>query len=268
LEAGAPLKLLDAIDRHKITCLFTAPTAYRAMLVSLDGHDLSSLRRCVSAGETLPETTWQAWFDATGVKLIDGIGATEMLHIFISASDDDIRPGRTGRAVPGYQAEVVDDDLRPLPPDTPGRLAVRGPTGCRYLADDRQTTYVREGWNLTGDIYEKDNDGYFRYIARADDMIVSSGYNIAAPEVENALLTHPAVMETAVVGTPDPERGMLVAAYVVLNPKFSPSDDLRGELQDHVKATIAPYKYPRVLKFADALPKTATGKLQRFRLKT
>lgn len=268
LEAGAPPRLLEAIEQHGITCLFTAPTAYRAMLGSLDEHDVTSLRRCVSAGETLPEATWQAWLDATGVKLIDGIGATEMLHIFISASDDDIRPGRTGRAVPGYVAEVVDDDLLPVPPHTPGRLAVRGPTGCRYLADDRQSVYVRGGWNLTGDIYEKDDDGYFRYIARADDMIVSSGYNIAAPEVENALLAHPAVLETAVVGIPDEDRGMLVAAYVVLNPEFSPSDDLRGELQDHVKATIAPYKYPRVLEFAEALPKTATGKLQRFRLKT
>jgi 2-aminobenzoate-CoA ligase len=268
LESGSPPNLLTAIDRHNITCLFTAPTAYRAMLSGMKDHDISSLRRCVSAGETLPEATWQAWFDATGMKLIDGIGATEMLHIFISASDDDIRPGRTGRAVPGYRAEVVDDDMQPLPPHTPGRLAVRGPTGCRYLADDRQMVYVRDGWNLTGDIYEKDNDGYFRYIARADDMIVSSGYNIAAPEVENALLTHAAVAETAVVGTPDPDRGMLVTAYVVLNPEFSPSDDLRGELQDHVKATIAPYKYPRVLEFVDALPKTATGKLQRFRLKT
>lgn len=268
LESGSPPKLLEAIDHHKISCLFTAPTAYRAMLSAIEDHNISSLRRCISAGETLPEATWQAWFDATGVKLIDGIGATEMLHIFISASDDDIRPGRTGRAVPGYQAEVVDDDMKPLPSHTPGRLAVRGPTGCRYLADDRQSVYVRDGWNLTGDIFEKDDDGYFRYIARADDMIVSSGYNIAAPEVENALLTHAAVAETAVVGTPDPDRGMLVTAYVVLTPDFSPSDDLRGELQDHVKATIAPYKYPRVLEFVDALPKTATGKLQRFRLKT
>ncbi len=268
LEVGAPPRLLEAIERHRITCLFTAPTAYRAMLGELAGHDVSSLRRCVSAGETLPEATWRAWFDATGMKLIDGIGATEMLHIFISASDDDIRPGRTGRAVPGYRAVVVDDHLQPLPANTPGRLAVQGPTGCRYLDDERQSVYVRDGWNLTGDIYEMDEDGYFRYIARADDMIVSSGYNIAAPEVENALLSHPAVLEVAVVGTPDPERGMLVSAYVVLTPDSSPSDDLRGELQDHVKATIAPYKYPRVLEFVEALPKTATGKLQRFRLKS
>lgn len=268
LEVGAPPRLLEAIEQHRITCLFTAPTAYRAMLTDIASRDVSSLRRCVSAGETLPEATWRAWFEATGVPLIDGIGATEMLHIFISASDDDIRPGRTGRAVPGYRAQVVDDDLQPLPPNTPGRLAVQGPTGCRYLDDDRQSVYVRGGWNLTGDIYEMDEDGYFRYIARADDMIVSSGYNIAAPEVENALLSHPAVQEVAVVGTPDEDRGMVVTAYVVLAPITSPSDDLRRELQDHVKANIAPYKYPRVLEFVEALPKTATGKLQRFRLRS
>lgn len=277
LEAGAPARLLEAIERHRVTCVFTAPTAYRAMLSQLREHELSehqahppnvtSLRRCISAGETLPEATWQAWFDATGIALIDGIGATEMLHIFISASDEDIRPGFTGRAVPGYRAQVVDDEMQPLPANTPGRLAVQGPTGCRYLADERQTVYVRDGWNLTGDIYVMNDDGYFRYIARADDMIVSSGYNIAAPEVENSLLTHPAVAEVAVVGVPDAERGMLVCAHVVLTPQYSPSDDLRGELQDHVKATIAPYKYPRVLEFVETLPKTATGKLQRFRLK-
>lgn len=268
LEVGAPPKLLDAISTHGITCLFTAPTAYRAMLPMLEEADVRSLRRCVSAGETLPEATWRAWKEATGVELIDGIGATEMLHIFISASDAEIRPGFTGRAVPGYRAKVVDEDMQEVSAGTPGRLAVQGPTGCRYLDDERQRNYVRDGWNLTGDVYVMDDGGYFRYVARADDMIVSSGYNIAAPEVENALLTHPAVMETAVVGMPDPDRGMLVTAYVVLHPQFSPSDDLRGELQDHVKATIAPYKYPRVLEFTEALPKTATGKLQRFRLKS
>lgn len=268
LEAGAPSRLLEAIGHNKITCLFTAPTAYRAMLASVSEVDVTSLRRCISAGETLPAATWQAWLDATGIKLIDGIGATEMLHIFISASDQDIRPGFTGKVVPGYRAQIVDEDMSPVDPGTPGRLAVQGPTGCRYLDDARQTNYVRDGWNLTGDVYVMDEDGYFQYVARADDMIVSSGYNIAAPEVENALLTHPAVLETAVIGTPDSERGMLVTAYVVLNPDFSASDDLRGELQDHVKATIAPYKYPRVLEFAEALPKTATGKLQRFRLKS
>lgn len=268
LEAGAPPKLLEAIERHGITCLFTAPTAYRAMLPLLENTDVSCLRRCVSAGETLPEATWHAWREATGIELIDGIGATEMLHIFISASDADIRPGFTGKAVPGFRAQVVDEQMKAVGPGTPGRLAVQGPTGCRYLDDERQTNYVKAGWNLTGDIYVMDDDGYFRYVARADDMIVSSGYNIAAPEVENSLLSHPAVQETAVVGVPDADRGMLVAAYVVLSPGFSPSDHLRGELQDHVKATIAPYKYPRVLEFVDALPKTATGKLQRFRLKS
>lgn len=267
LEVGAPPKLVDAIGNHGITCLFTAPTAYRAMLPSLPEADVRSLRRCISAGETLPEATWRAWKDATGIDLIDGIGATEMLHIFISASDGDIRPGYTGRAVPGYRAQIVDDDMQVLPPGSPGRLAVQGPTGCRYLDDERQLSYVRDGWNLTGDIYVMDEDGYFRYVARADDMIVSSGYNIAAPEVENALLSHSAVQEVAVVGTPDDDRGMVVTAFVVLAPASSPSDDLRRELQDHVKANIAPYKYPRILEFVDALPKTATGKLQRFRLR-
>ena len=267
LEAGSPPNVLKAIAEHRISCLFTAPTAYRAMLPTIADFDVSCLRRCISAGETLPAATWQAWTDATGVPLIDGIGATEMLHIFISASDDDIRPGFTGRVVPGYEAQVVDEHMQPVAPGSPGRLAVRGPTGCRYLDDERQSVYVDSGWNLTGDIYIMDEDGYFQYVARADDMIVSSGYNIAAPEVENALLTHSAVAEVAVVGTPDDDRGMVVTAYVVLTPETSPSDDLRRELQDHVKASIAPYKYPRILEFAEALPKTATGKLQRFRLK-
>lgn len=267
LEAGAPPKVLDAIEKHRITCLFTAPTAYRAMLPAIADADVSSLRRCISAGETLPAATWQSWFDATGIALIDGIGATEMLHIFISASDGDIRPGYTGKVVPGYRAQIVDEDMQPVEPGTPGRLAVQGPTGCRYLNDERQANYVRKGWNLTGDVYVMDEDGYFQYVARADDMIVSSGYNIAAPEVENALLTHHAVAEVAVVGTPDEDRGMVVTAYVVPAAEISPTDDLRRELQDHVKANIAPYKYPRILEFVEALPKTATGKLQRFRLR-
>jgi len=267
LEAGAPPKVLDAIEKHRITCLFTAPTAYRAMLPTIADADVSSLRRCISAGETLPAATWQSWFEATGIALIDGIGATEMLHIFISASDGDIRPGYTGKVVPGYRAQIVDEDMQPVEPGTPGRLAVQGPTGCRYLNDERQANYVQEGWNLTGDVYVMDEDGYFQYVARADDMIVSSGYNIAAPEVENALLTHHAVAEVAVVGTPDEDRGMVVTAYVVPAAEISPTDDLRRELQDHVKANIAPYKYPRILEFVEALPKTATGKLQRFRLR-
>jgi 2-aminobenzoate-CoA ligase len=267
LESGAPSNVLDAIEKHRITCLFTAPTAYRAMLPTIADADVSSLRRCISAGETLPEATWQSWFDATGIALIDGIGATEMLHIFISASDGDIRPGYTGKVVPGYRAQIVNEDMQPVEPGTPGRLAVQGPTGCRYLNDERQANYVQEGWNLTGDVYVMDEDGYFQYVARADDMIVSSGYNIAAPEVENALLTHHAVAEVAVVGTPDEDRGMVVTAYVVAAAEISPTDDLRRELQDHVKANIAPYKYPRILEFVEALPKTATGKLQRFRLR-
>ena len=267
LEAASPPALLEAIPEYGITCLFTAPTAYRAMLPMVPVADLSSLRRCISAGETLPAATWQAWFDATGIRLIDGIGSTELLHIFISASDDDIRPGATGRPVPGFIAEVVDEHLMALPAGTPGLLAVRGPIGCRYLADDRQRVYVRGGWNITGDVYVTDEAGYFHYVSRADDMIVSSGYNIAAPEVEAALLTHAAVAETAVVGIPDIDRGMLVKAFVVLQSGVTADPSLARELQDHVKATIAPYKYPRQIEFVDELPKTATGKLQRFRLK-
>jgi 2-aminobenzoate-CoA ligase len=221
----------------------------------------------VSAGETLPEATWRAWFEATGIRLIDGIGATEMLHIFISAADDDIVPGATGRPVPGYEAVVVDDDFQPVDAGVPGRLAVRGPTGCRYLRDERQSVYVQHGWNVTGDVYTVDADGLYRYVARGDDMIVSSGYNIAAPEVEGALLLHDSVAEVAVVGEPDPDRGMVVSAYVVLRDPATAGDSLVVVLQDHVKATIAPYKYPRRITFVSELPKTATGKLQRFRLK-
>lgn len=265
-QAGPPL-LAEAIERHRVTCLFTAPTAYRAMLGLADAHDLSSLRRCVSAGEMLPASTWQRWFDATGLRLIDGIGSTEMLHIFISASDDDSAPGFTGRQVPGYVAAIVDDDLRMVPPGTAGRLAVKGPTGCRYLADERQRSYVQGGWNLTGDIYEMDDRGRFRYLARADDMIISAGYNIAAPEVEAAILEHPGVLEVAVVGVPDDDRGTVVKAVVVMRERPVDEAGAAKALQDHVKATIAPYKYPRIVEFADALPKTATGKLQRHRLR-
>ncbi|MCP3910568.1 MAG: AMP-binding protein [Actinomycetia bacterium] len=259
--------LADLIAQRQATICFTAPTAYRAML-DLEGYDLSSLRRCVSAGETLPQATWQAFFDATGVKLIDGLGATELLHIFVSASDDDIRPGTTGRAVPGYEARVIDDDGNPVADGTVGHLAVRGPIGCRYLDDDRQQVYVQDGWNLTGDAYLRDEDGYFVYQARTDDMIISAGYNIAAPEVEHALLTHPAVAEAGVIGQPDAHRGNLVRAFVHLRDPGSASDDLARELQDHVKATIAPYKYPRQITFvAEPLPKTQTGKLQRYALR-
>jgi 2-aminobenzoate-CoA ligase len=259
--------LAETIARRQATAIFTAPTGYRALLKLAAEHDLSSLRTCVSAGEALPAATSNAWRDATGVRIIDGIGSTEMIHIFISAAGDDIRPGSTGKAVPGYEARIIDADGHPLPPGETGRLAVRGPTGCRYLDDPRQAAYVQNGWNLTGDVYRLDEDGYFWFVARADDMIISSGYNIGAPEVEDALLRHPAVAEAAVIGVPDEERGQIVKAFVVLNPGHAASDDLRCELQTHVKGVIAPYKYPRSLEFVDGLPKTRTGKLQRFRLK-
>jgi 2-aminobenzoate-CoA ligase len=267
LEKAPPDELLAAIARHRATVCFTAPTAYRAMIAKLDGIDISSLRKCVSAGEALPKATFEAWHEATGLKLMDGIGATEMLHIFIASPEDEIRPGATGRPVPGYEAKIIDEEGRDLPPGSTGRLAVRGPTGCRYLADERQAKYVQGGWNVTGDTYTQDRDGYFWYQARSDDMIVSAGYNIAGPEVEAALLTHPMVAECGVVGAPDGERGMIVKAYVVLREGARPGPDLVKALQDHVKAEIAPYKYPRAITFMDALPKTGTGKLQRFALR-
>jgi len=267
LEKTAPDELLAAIERDKVTVCFTAPTAYRAMLGKLASRDISSLRKCVSAGETLPKATFDAWHKATGLKLMDGIGSTEMLHIFISAVEDEIRPGATGKPVPGYEAKIVDDEGRDLPPDTLGRLAVRGPTGCRYLADERQRKYVHDGWNITGDTYLMDADGYFWYQSRSDDMIVSAGYNIAGPDVEAALLSHPAVAECGVVGAPDEARGTIVKAYVVLAPGSEGSDALVAELQEHVKREIAPYKYPRAIDFVTQLPKTETGKLKRFALR-
>jgi 2-aminobenzoate-CoA ligase len=259
--------LAAAIERFRATVCFTAPTAYRAMLALAGTHDLTSLRKCVSAGETLPKATFDAWYKATGLKLIDGIGSTEMLHIFISATEDEIRPGATGKPVPGYEAKIVDDQGREAPRNTMGRLAVRGPTGCRYLADPRQSKYVLDGWNLTGDTYLMDDDGYFWYQSRSDDMIVSSGYNIAGPDVEAALLTHPAVAECGVVGAPDAARGTIVKAYVVLRPGVAGDDALVAVLQDHVKREIAPYKYPRAITFVAELPKTASGKLQRYALR-
>ncbi|MEV0979547.1 AMP-binding protein [Streptomyces sp. NPDC049915] len=264
LEQAHPAQLLPAIAEHRVSVLFTAPTAYRAMLAELDGHDVSSLRRCVSAGENLPAATWHAWREKTGLRIINGIGATELLHIFISAADDDARPGTTGVPVPGWQARVQDADGRELPAGEPGLLAVRGPIGCRYLADPRQREYVRGGWNITGDTYVRDDDGYFRYVARADDMIISAGYNIAGPEVEDALLRHPDVVEAAVVGRPDEDRGQVVVAHVVL--KEGAVQDAEA-LRSHVKSELAPYKCPREIVFLDALPRTATGKLQRFRLR-
>jgi 2-aminobenzoate-CoA ligase len=267
LEQAAPPQLAEAIAKHRPTICFTAPTAWRALAGLAEKHDLGSLSKGVSAGEHLPKATWQLVTDKLGIELIDGIGATEMLHIFIAAAGAEIRPGATGRPVPGYRAKVVDERGREVPPGTVGRLAVQGPTGCRYLADPRQRDYVEDGWNLTGDSFVMDQDGYFWFQARADDMIVSAGYNIAGPEVENALLTHPAVAECAVVGAPDEERGQIVKAYVVLREGFAGDETLIKALQDHVKQTIAPYKYPRQIAFQDQLPKTATGKLQRFRLR-
>ncbi|MBL1084152.1 AMP-binding protein [Streptomyces actinomycinicus] len=265
LEQASPRQLLPAIAEHRVSVLFTAPTAYRAMLDALEGHDVSSLRRCVSAGENLPVSVWQAWHRRTGLRIINGIGATELLHIFVSAADEHIRPGTTGVPVPGWQARVQDTGGRPVPDGEPGLLAVRGPVGCRYLADPRQRDYVRDGWNITGDTYVRESDGYFRYVARADDMIISAGYNIAGPEVEDALLRHPDVAETAVVGRPDETRGQVAVAYTVLR------DGARRDpesLRAFLCAELAPYKCPREFVFLDALPRTATGKVQRFRLRT
>lgn len=268
LEQAAPPQLLQGIQDHRATVCFTAPTAYRAMVGLVKGFDISSLRKCVSAGETLPRATFEMWERETGLKIIDGIGSTEMLHIFISASGDDIRPGSTGKVVPGYQAKLVDDDGNDLPTGTIGRLAVKGPTGCRYLDNpERQRGYVQNGWNLTGDSYVTDEDGYFWYQARTDDMIISSGHNISGPEVEGVLLDHPCVAECGVVGVPDDDRGHIVKAFVVLRPGFEACPELVKALQDFVKSEIAPYKYPRVIEFVDALPRTETGKLQRFRLR-
>jgi len=267
LERAAPEDLLPAIAAHGATICFTAPTAYRAMAAGAAPHDLSSLRKCVSAGEALPQPVFAAWEAATGLKLMDGIGATEMLHIFIAAPEDAIRPGSTGIPVPGFVARVIGPDGAEVPRGMPGHLAVRGPTGCRYLDDPRQAEYVRDGWNVTGDTYVQDVDGYFWYQARSDDMIVSAGYNIAGPEVEAALLSHPAVRECGVVGAPDPERGQIAKAYVVLESAHEPNSALAKALQDHVKATIAPYKYPRAIDFVAVLPRTGTGKLQRFALR-
>ncbi len=267
LERPAPDELLPAIGKFRASVCFTAPTAYRAMLGKVAEHDLSSLRKCVSAGETLPGVTFEAWRGATGIRIIDGLGSTEMLHVFIGSPEEEMRAGATGKPVPGYEACVIDDKGQEVPAGAPGRLAVRGPTGCRYLGDKRQTEYVQHGWNVTGDTYVKDADGYFRYQARSDDMIISSGYNIAGPEVETVLLTHPAVAECGVVGQPDDERGQIVKAYVVLNQGFAPEAALTRTLQEFVKSTVAPYKYPRAIEYVPSLPRTETGKLQRFELR-
>ena len=268
VEKFTPETLLEAVRKFRATVLFTAPTMYRALAGLWGRYALSSLRKCVSAGEALPDATRQLFKQASGIEIIDGIGSTEMIHIFISHAPEHARRGATGQAIPGYTAVVLDEKGERCAPGQIGRLAVQGPTGCRYLADERQKSYVQNGWNLTGDAYVMDMDGWFIYQARTDDMIISAGYNIAGPEVEDALLSHPAVAECGVVGAADETRGMIVRAFVVLKKDFSASDEMKKELQEHVKRNIAPYKYPRAVEFVDALPRTETGKLQRFKLRT
>lgn len=268
LENASPPNMVEIIEKYKATVCFTAPTAYRAMLAAMeDGADLSSMRAAVSAGETLPAPVYEDWIRKTGKPMLDGIGATELLHIFVTNRFDDHAPACTGKPVTGYEVKIIGPKGETLPVGTPGRLAVRGPTGCRYLSDERQKEYVQDGWNITGDSFVMDESGALHFVARNDDMIISSGYNIAGPEVEAALLTHPAVAECAVVSAPDTERGSIVEAHVVLNEGNAANDDTSKMLQDHVKAEIAPYKYPRRIVFTDALPKTQTGKIQRFLLR-
>jgi 2-aminobenzoate-CoA ligase len=267
VEKHSPETLLETIERFRATVCFTAPTMYRQMSALAKDYDLSSLRKCVSAGEALPDATRQLFREATGIEIIDGIGSTEMIHIFISHTPERVRRGATGYAIPGYRATVLDEDGRVCAPNKVGRLAIKGPTGCRYLADERQKNYVQKGWNVTGDAYLMDEQGYFFYQARTDDMIISAGYNIAGPEVEGALLTHPAVSECGVIGAPDVERGTIVKAFVVLKAGVAKDAETAKALQEHVKNAIAPYKYPRAIEFVDTLPRTETGKLQRFKLR-
>ena len=267
VERPSPDALADAVEKLRPTVLVTAPTSYRAIALGSAGRDFTSLRKCVSAGEALPAATRQLWKERTGIEIVDGIGSTELFHIFISHRDDDARPGATGKPVPGYRACVLGDDGMPLPRGQVGKLAVKGPTGCKYLDDPRQANYVRDGWNLTGDAYLVDDDGWFVYQARTDDMIVSAGYNIAGPEVEEALMHHPAVADCAVVGAPDEARGTVVCAFVVLKPDHAGDAAMTKALQEHVKAAIAPYKYPRTIRYVAALPRTETGKVQRFKLR-
>ena len=268
IEKLTPETLLQTVERFRATIMFTAPTFYRQMAPLINRFDTSSLVKTVSAGEALPDSTRELWRNASGIEMIDGIGGTELIHIFISSEGASVRPHAIGRAIPGYTVCAVDDQMQPVPPGQIGKLAVRGPTGCRYLADDRQLKFVRDGWNLPGDAVYLDADGYVFYQARADDMIVSSGYNISGPEVESVLMQHAAVAECGVIGVPDETRGQIVKAFVVLHPGFDANDALASELQDFVKRTVAPYKYPRVIAFVETLPRTETGKLKRFALRT
>ena len=267
LEKPSPENLLQAVQNYRATIIWSAPLTFRVMSGMVEKYNLSSLRQCVSAGESLPISTRTMWRNATGIEIVDGIGSTEMLHIFIASAGADVRPGATGKAVPGYEACILDPDGKQLPVGTVGRLGVKGPTGCRYLDDERQKSYVQHGWNLTGDAYLMDEDGYFWFQARTDDMIVTSGYNVAGPEVEGAILEHSAVAECAVVGVPHPERGIIVKAFIVLKAGFVGNDEMAHTLQDFVKQHIAPYKYPREIEFCDALPRAGTGKIQRYRLR-
>lgn len=268
IEKPTPELLLQAIQHHKVSVCFTAPTAWRVLTTKVRDYDISSLRKCVSAGETLPLKVWEDWYEATGLKIIDGIGSTEILHIFISSNEENIRKGATGKAIRGYEACIVDSQGNEITDGSPGRLAVRGITGCKYLnSPEKQKEYVENGWNITGDIFLKDEDGYFWFVARGDDMIISSGYNIAAIEVESVLLTHEDIAECAVVGIPHEERGMLVCAYIVLKEKNKACNELTKAIQDWFKVVAAPYKYPREIRYVDVLPKTETGKIQRFKLK-
>ena len=268
IEKPSPEALLKAIQEHKITICFTAPTAWRVITTKVNEFDISSLRKCISAGEALPIKVWEDWYNATGLKIIDGIGATEMLHIFISSNENNMKAGATGKAITGYEAKIIDTNGNEVPTNEPGRLAVRGITGCKYLNRvDKQKDYVENGWNITGDIFRKDENGYFWFVARGDDMIISSGYNIGAIEVESVLLTHDKILECAVVGLPDKERGMVVCAHIVLKEKSNSSDEMKVHIQQWFKEVAAPYKYPRVIHFVNELPKTETGKIQRFKLK-
>jgi 2-aminobenzoate-CoA ligase len=267
LEKPSPESLLQAVQDHHVTITWGAPLTYRQMAGIAGKFNLSSLQQSVSAGETLPISTRTMWRQATGIEIIDGIGSTEMLHIFIGSAGADVRSGATGKVVPGYEACILDPTGTPLPPGSVGRLAVKGPTGCRYLADERQQSYVQHGWNMTGDAYSMDEEGYFWFQARTDDMIVTAGYNVGGPEVEGALMEHSAVSECAVVGAPDPERGTIIKAFIVLKPGYVGDEQMTHTLQEFVKQHIAPYKYPRAIEFCDALPRAGTGKIQRYRLR-